>query len=339
MQRDSASHQGVPRLSTSARTKLLVSLGAAIVGGAAAAAAGAGRSAPLIGWDILAVVFCAWVWSTVWRLDAKSTASHAQSENPGRDLADVILLAAAVASLIAVGVVLFGAGHANGNLKYLQAGFALVSVFVSWTLVHTVFTLKYARLYYSGRAAGIDFNEADPPAVQRLRLPVLHDRHDVPGLGHQHRIQADPTHGIAPRLAVVSAGGGHHLSVHQPRSRPGEMTRPVSILTGPQAPQGNARTTRLRPDRRRAAGSGQGRRASGSAGVTPHAIETSVTQAGVAPSSACVCGSRPQRQTPSHDQDETAAANLLRESSRPSRGTRGKVTFSRIALSVTLLQS
>ena len=53
------------------------------------------------------------------------------------------------------------------------------------------------------------------------------------------------------------------------------MTRPVSILTGPQAPQGNARTTRLRPDRRRAAGSGQGRRAIGSAGVTPHAIETS----------------------------------------------------------------
>src|ERR1039458_5813818 len=162
MQRDSASHQGVPRLSTSARTKLLGSLGAAIVGGAAAAAVGAGRSAPLIGWDILAVVFCAWVWSTVWRLDAKSTASHAQRENPGRDLADVVLLGAAVASLIAVGVVLFGAGHANGILKYLQAGFALVSVSVSWTLVHTVFTLKYARLYYSGRAGGIDFNEADP---------------------------------------------------------------------------------------------------------------------------------------------------------------------------------
>ena len=34
---------------------------------------------------------------------------------------------------------------------------------VSWTLVHTVFTVRYARLYYSGRAGGIDFNEADPP--------------------------------------------------------------------------------------------------------------------------------------------------------------------------------
>jgi len=57
--------------------KLLVSFGAAIIGGAAAAAAGAGRTAPLIGWDILALLFCGWVWSAVWRLDAKSTASHA----------------------------------------------------------------------------------------------------------------------------------------------------------------------------------------------------------------------------------------------------------------------
>jgi uncharacterized membrane protein len=149
--------------SASARTKLLVSAGAAIVAGIAAALLGAGRSAVLIGWDVLALVFCTWVWSTIWRLDPPATASHANRENPSRDLADLVLLGAAIASLIAVGVVLFGAGHANGNAKYLQAALALASVFVSWTLVHTVFTLKYARLYYSGEGRGIDFNETDPP--------------------------------------------------------------------------------------------------------------------------------------------------------------------------------
>ena len=45
----------------------------------------------------------------------------------------------------------------------LEAGLALVSVFVSWTLVHTLFTLKYARLYYSGTVGGIDFNESEDP--------------------------------------------------------------------------------------------------------------------------------------------------------------------------------
>jgi uncharacterized membrane protein len=162
MQPESANHPAAHRVST-ARTKLLVSLGAAVVAGAAAALAGADRAAPLIGWDVLAVVFCAWVWSTIWRLNADSTASHAKREDPSFDLADVVLLGAAIASLIAVGLVLVGAGHASGNPKYLQAGFALMSVFVSWTLVHTLFTLRYARLYYSGQAGGIDFNESDAP--------------------------------------------------------------------------------------------------------------------------------------------------------------------------------
>ena len=147
----------------SARTKLLVSLGAAIVGGTAAALGGAGRAASLIGWDILALVFCVWVWATVWRLDAKSTASHAKREDPSFDLADLVLLGAAIASLLAVGVVLVGAARVTGNLKYLQAGFAVLSVFVSWTLIHTVFTLRYARLYYSGQTGGIDFNETGAP--------------------------------------------------------------------------------------------------------------------------------------------------------------------------------
>jgi uncharacterized membrane protein len=148
---------------TSAGRKLFVSFSAGIVAGVAAAVLGAGRAAPLIGWDVLAVVFCGWMWSVVWPLDAAATASHAQRENPSRDLADLVLLGAAIASLVAVGVVLFGAGHAGGNAKYLQAALAVGSVFVSWTLVHTVFTLKYARLYYSGRVGGIDFNEPDVP--------------------------------------------------------------------------------------------------------------------------------------------------------------------------------
>ncbi|MEY9931519.1 putative membrane protein [Catenulispora sp. GP43] len=163
MHSDPENSRGTRGAFSSARTKLLISVAAAAAAGVATALLGAGRAAPLIGWDVLAVVFCGWVWSTVWSLDADSTAGHAQREDPSRDLADLALLGAAVASLVAVGVVLFGAGHANGNAKYVQAALALVSVFVSWTLVHTVFTLKYARLYYSGRVGGIDFNEPGAP--------------------------------------------------------------------------------------------------------------------------------------------------------------------------------
>src|ERR1700731_948319 len=116
----SADHKDVPRDPAPAGMKLLVSFGAAVVGGAAAAVAGAGRTAPLIGWDILALVFCGWVWSAIWSRDAKSTATHATREEPNRELADLVLLGAAIASLIAVGAVLFRAGSANGVLKYME---------------------------------------------------------------------------------------------------------------------------------------------------------------------------------------------------------------------------
>jgi uncharacterized membrane protein len=147
-----------------ARAHLMVSLTAGIVAGVVAALLGAGRAAPLIGWDALAVVFCGLVWSTVWALDAEATASHAVREDPGRNTADLVVLGAAVASLIAVGDVLFHAGQAPGAVKYMEAALALVSVFASWTLVHTVYALKYARLYYGGpKAGGISFNEPDAP--------------------------------------------------------------------------------------------------------------------------------------------------------------------------------
>ena len=34
---------------------------------------------------------------------------------------------------------------------------------LAWSAVHTVFTLRYARLYYSPPIGGIDFNEEDDP--------------------------------------------------------------------------------------------------------------------------------------------------------------------------------
>jgi uncharacterized membrane protein len=146
-----------------ARTKLLVSTLTAAAAAALAAVLGAGREAPLIGWDSLAVLYCAWVWATVWRMDQATTAAHSTAESPGRDLTDLVLLGASVASLAAVGYVLFGAGNQQGVTKYVQAALAVFSVIVSWVLVHTVFTLKYARLYYGEPVGGIDFNEEEAP--------------------------------------------------------------------------------------------------------------------------------------------------------------------------------
>ena len=48
------------------------------------------------------------------------------------------------------------------NKAYLIA-LGVLSVALSWALVHTVFTLRYARSFYSAPDGGIDFNEDDAP--------------------------------------------------------------------------------------------------------------------------------------------------------------------------------
>jgi uncharacterized membrane protein len=190
------------RAYASARAKLLVCCSAGIVTGTAAAILGTGREAPLIGWGTLAILYCAWVWASVWHMDADGTATHAKGENPGRDLADIILLGASVASLVAVGLVLFGAGNQNGATKYVQAALAVVSVFVSWVMVHTVFTLRYARLYYGEPVGGIDFNEEEPPQYSDFAYLAF-----TVGMTFQvsdTNLQAKPIRRTALRHALIS---------------------------------------------------------------------------------------------------------------------------------------
>ena len=40
---------------------------------------------------------------------------------------------------------------------------AILTVMLSWALVHTLFALRYARLYYSDHPGGIDFKNDAPP--------------------------------------------------------------------------------------------------------------------------------------------------------------------------------
>jgi uncharacterized membrane protein len=72
------------------------------------------------------------------------------------------LLTASVVGLLAVGLVMVRAGNSTGTAKDLQAGLSLTSVVLSWSAVHTTFTLRYAHLY-TGTDGGVNFNQDDPP--------------------------------------------------------------------------------------------------------------------------------------------------------------------------------
>lgn len=124
---------------------------------------GAGKYAPALGWDAAAAFLLVWLWSTVWPMDSGQTAAHATREDPTRAISDPLLLCAAVASLAAVGFFLLQASSAKGSAQDLLAAVGVGTVALSWLVVHTVFMLRYARLYYAEDDGGINFNQRTPP--------------------------------------------------------------------------------------------------------------------------------------------------------------------------------
>jgi uncharacterized membrane protein len=146
----------------------------AMVAAGTAAAAATGFSglwveAPAVGWGSAALVYVVWVWLAVGRLGPAETRAHATSEDPSRSTTDLLILVANVASLAAVAAVVVDSHRADGGSRLSGGLLALACVALSWILVQTLFTLRYAELYYSpgkrgvSDAGGIDFNQDRPP--------------------------------------------------------------------------------------------------------------------------------------------------------------------------------
>ena len=149
----------------------------AIVGTAAIAvtllAGGSWAVAVALGWVAAALLFMLSVWFVIFSMDADATGRAARSEDASRAAADAVLLCAAVASLVSVAFVLVSAhGHA-GAARASLISLAVVTVAAAWATVHTLFTLRYARLFYRDPVGGIDFHADDLPDYRDLAYVAL----------------------------------------------------------------------------------------------------------------------------------------------------------------------
>jgi uncharacterized membrane protein len=144
------------------RVAIASAIGAASLGIALALGA-PWQAAVLLGSDIAAATWLAWMWSSIARMGGADMREVARLEEPTRLIADVLLLAASVGCLVGVGLDLAEAGDRAGGTKAAVVVLAVVSVLVSWTVVHTVFALKYARRYYGDPEGGVDFDGTTAP--------------------------------------------------------------------------------------------------------------------------------------------------------------------------------
>jgi uncharacterized membrane protein len=79
------------------------------------------------GWDAAALAFLMIVWPIILRADSP----HAEL-----------------------------AGRESGAQRVLLIGVAVLTVVLSWTVVNTIYTLRYADLHFGSRAAGIGFGDS-----------------------------------------------------------------------------------------------------------------------------------------------------------------------------------
>ena len=121
----------------------------------------------LAGWAAVAIVNVVWMLRTIWPMDAAQTRAHATTDDPARPVARLVALAGSLASLGGVVAVLVRSGDPDIGRAFAVAGVALCAVVSSWTLIQLDYALRYADVFYSRRArgldGGIDFNQREEP--------------------------------------------------------------------------------------------------------------------------------------------------------------------------------
>ena len=116
----------------------------------------------LAGWVVTAGVYVVWTQLILLGMDAEQTSRWVTREDPTRWLADVVIVSASVASLGGVGYVVAAGSH-TGPRAVEAAVVGILTVAASWFAVHTLFSVHYARLYYSDEPGGINFHDPEQP--------------------------------------------------------------------------------------------------------------------------------------------------------------------------------
>jgi uncharacterized membrane protein len=153
--------------SASGFERLVVVTGVGCVAGAIAARFAPWASAVLTGWDAAAAALVGSVWLTVSRFTPEQTRDLATREDNSRVATSLILVTASTASLVGAGLAIAPTSSDHPRDRAAILAISALTVFLSWSVVHTVFALRYAHEYYTPPVGGIDFgNGGEDPDYQ-----------------------------------------------------------------------------------------------------------------------------------------------------------------------------
>jgi uncharacterized membrane protein len=111
----------------------------------------------LVAWDVTAALVVGTVWISVGALTPDETQEFAVREDNTRAQTHLLLLGAALVSLVGVVLAFLKANSGAHRQEVLLESFGVATIVLSWLLVHTVFALRYAHVYYTPPKGGIDY--------------------------------------------------------------------------------------------------------------------------------------------------------------------------------------
>jgi uncharacterized membrane protein len=118
----------------------------------------------LVAWDIGVTCYLVIAWTMAARSSTAKMQQRAAEEDEAAVVFLILTLSAAVASLAAIAVELYGI-HDADNDQIFRLVIAGITILCSWFFVHTIYAIHYAHEYYGdrGERQGLAFPHKDKP--------------------------------------------------------------------------------------------------------------------------------------------------------------------------------
>lgn len=108
----------------------------------------------LIAWNAGVLLYLVIVGAMMARSSSEQMRWRANLEDEGQVTILILVIVAAVASLVAIVAELSQAKDMGQNERLLHVGLAMATIFSSWAFTHTMFALHYAHDFYLNQAEG-----------------------------------------------------------------------------------------------------------------------------------------------------------------------------------------
>lgn len=126
-----------------------------------------GMTQALLAWDVFCLLLLSFHWLSFFTITTIEIRKQASIEDESRVIIFLIVMIISLASLVSV-ILLITAKTGNLEERKWDVPIALLSMVFSWLLLHTIFTVRYAHIYYSSHRskegaiwAGISFPKMD----------------------------------------------------------------------------------------------------------------------------------------------------------------------------------